>query len=165
MAKLLSGILTRFLTLNFNLSYQQICNDGGAKGAFLWARLLQKWLFDHRSMAPEGQLLRIHLTSRWKDQALNWASSPWAAGIKPVEISRLRFLFRGKQTTVYTLNQSTNCTIALILRSVPTNSKDRSHFTERSNKPWFEYTTQLLIWKQKNCWRCRKETQHPSSEK
>lgn len=28
-----------------------------------------------------------------------------------------------KQTTVYTLNQSTNCTISVILRSVPTNSK------------------------------------------
>jgi len=43
-AKLVSGITPKILNSQFNLSYQQICNNGGVKAGVLGTRLLQKWL-------------------------------------------------------------------------------------------------------------------------
>lgn len=43
-AKLFSGITPKILNSQFNLSYQQICNNGGVKAGVLGTRLLQKWL-------------------------------------------------------------------------------------------------------------------------
>lgn len=43
-AKLVPGITPKILNSQFNLSYQQICNNGGVKAGVLGTRLLQKWL-------------------------------------------------------------------------------------------------------------------------